>query len=436
MNPVGRSLHMAPPAARNAPHAAKSAAPEFVPLAQRDEAAFFDNCDDGSCVDILQEGDLQAYMYEKLHQEELDQVEVQKLQRELKECQRQQKKAGLAACPHPEHNQKAESAKEGEKTDKPKGVKAKVKSLIDTYRMAEYSPITFFKDHAKGIAGTAAAAGMGALAFVLAPGTEDSVSEALDIADNLTSGVGVGNQTELCENIGNLLGVSHKLTSAVGGAAVAGDGVGYIIRGVSRTAKGIKKKDELRAARGMRTTTTGVRRIAVGAAVAGLKMGGAISKAAKFIQKKVVPQFRKISAPLNLFIGGKALVKGIKNKNKTEIINGALDLAYGSAVVGVIAVGGPVAAAVSGGLLGIREAWNWGKKISRYVRRDQFIQEQRRRAEELQDPNSAQRPGETQADPKPSKVKQVAKAIKDKAVNFLVSLTESEKLKKPPKGVD
>ncbi len=338
---------------------------------------------------------------------------------------------GEATSPAPSQ----EASESGEKLT-PKKL---VKKGISLYKEARYSPLTFVKDHAKKGVPTVLILGLGAAAFCGEALDDEQVDDIKDLAeDAVNKGGGIKKNIAFFNKLADFSGTSAEVCCGVGGAVLAGEGLYKIGEGTHNTIKGIKKKDSHKVLSGLRTSLAGVRRTLNGAVVATLSLDGKAGTAAKFVKKTVLPPLRKAAAALNIGVGLKSIQKGIKNKSRTKIINGALDLAYGGAVVASIAVGGPIAAAACAGLLAAKTGWAWTKKVSRCVRRDQEIQAERQ-AKQADKANKAKENGKTSGSgevptnrsPLPSEqVKQISKANKAKkaVLNFVANITADEKI--------
>ncbi len=317
--------------------------------------------------------------------------------------------------------------------------KKMVKKGVSLYKEARYSPLTFVKDHAKKGIPTVLILGVGAAAFLGEALDDEQVDDIKDLAeDAVNKGGGIKKNIDFCNKLADFAGISAEVCCGAGGAILAGEGIYKIGEGTRNTIKGIKKKDSHKVLSGLRTSLAGVRRTLNGAVVGTLSLEGKANTAAKFIKKTVLPPLRKAAAALNIGVGLKSIQKGIKNKSRTKIINGALDLAYGGAVVASIAVGGPIAAAACAGLLAAKTGWGWTKKVSRCIRRDQEIQAQRQaqKAEQTKESDKSGQPsgtGEvpTNRSPLPAdQVKQISKANKAKkaVLNFVANITADEKI--------
>lgn len=317
--------------------------------------------------------------------------------------------------------------------------KKMIKKGMSLYKEARHSPLTFVKDHAKKGVPTVIILGLGAAAFCSEALDDEQVDDIKDLAeDAVNKGGGIKKNIEFFSKLADFSGLSAEVCCGVGGAVLAGEGVFKIGEGTRNTIRGIKKKDSHKVLSGLRTSLAGVRKTLNGAVVGTLGLEGKAGTAAKFIKKTVLPPLRKAAAALNIGVGLKSIQKGIKNKSRTKIINGALDLAYGGAVVASIAVGGPIAAAACAGLLAAKTGWAWTKKVSRCVRRDQEIQA-KRQAKEAEKAKKSEKNGGTPSSgevptnrsPLPAdQVRQISKANKAKkaVLNFVANITADEKI--------
>ncbi len=317
--------------------------------------------------------------------------------------------------------------------------KKMVKKGMSLYKEARHSPLTFVKDHAKKGVPTVIILGLGAAAFCGEALDDEQVDDIKDLAeDAVNKGGGIKKNIEFFNKLADFSGLSAEVCCGAGGAVLAGEGIFKIGEGTRNTIKGVKKKDSHKVLSGLRTSLAGVRKTLNGAVVGTLSLEGKAGTAAKFIKKTVLPPLRKAAAALNIGVGLKSIQKGIKNKSRTKIINGALDLAYGGAVVASIAVGGPIAAAACAGLLAAKTGWAWTKKVSRCVRRDQEIQA-KRQAKEAEKAKKSEKNGGTSSSgevptnrsPLPAdQVRQISKANKAKkaVLNFVANITADEKI--------
>ena len=316
-----------------------------------------------------------------------------------------------------------------------------VKKGMSLYKEARHSPLTFVKDHAKKGIPTVIILGVGAAAFCGEALDDEQVDDIKDLAeDAVNKGGGIKKNVEFFSKLADFSGVSAEVCCGAGGAILAGQGLYKVGQGARNTVRGIKKKDSHATLSGLRTSLAGVRKALNGAVVGTLTLDGKAGTAAKFIKKTVLPPLRKAAAALNIGVGIKSIQKGIKNKSRTKIINGALDLAYGGAVVASIAVGGPVAAAACTGLLAVKSGWAWTKKVSRCVRRDQEIQAKRQAQKAEQTKKAPQNGSAGESGEVPTnrssmpteQVQRLSKANKAKkaVIKFVANITADEKIPK------
>ena len=333
----------------------------------------------------------------------------------------------------------APSQADGNGKGKKVSPKKLVKKGMSLYKEARHSPLTFVKDHAKKGIPTVIILGVGAAAFCGEALDDEQVDDIKDLAeDAVNKGGGIKKNVEFFSKLADFSGVSAEVCCGAGGTILAGQGLYKVGQGARNTIKGIKKKDSHATLSGLRTSLAGTRKALNGAVVATLTLDGKAGTAAKFIKRTVLPPLRKVAAALNIGVGIKSIQKGIKNKSRTKIINGALDLAYGGAVVASIAIGGPVAAAACTGLLAVKSGWAWTKKVSRCVRRDQEIQAKRQAQKAEQAKKAPQNGGAAESGEVPTnhsarpaeQVQQLSKANKAKkaVVKFVANITADEKI--------
>lgn len=277
------------------------------------------------------------------------------------------------------------------------GFKDFVRQTKELYKEASDSPLTFIKDHKKGVpiaAGAAAAGAALTAAVLLDTGKAD---DAVDIAQLAIFKGGVKGKIELYSKIAETTGLAAGAACLIGGGVTATIGLVNAGKGVGKIAKGIKKHDPAAAAKGVRSTVAGVRKALTGAVVGTLNAGGIPGVAAKVTRKVIMPPLRKVAAGLNIGIGTHTLVKGVQHKDKKEILTGALDLGYGTAVAASIIVGGPAAAIACTALLLSKETFSVGEKVAKLVNKDKAIQKERKaeQADQKQNGNKAPEVKET-----------------------------------------
>ncbi|MGM9998892.1 MAG: hypothetical protein ACI38Q_05820 [Candidatus Bruticola sp.] len=341
----------------------------------------------------------------------------------------------------PSLTEESDSAAPAKKKKSNKSPKKLVKKGIELYKEARHSPLTFVKDHVNKGVPAAIALGIGTAVLCGEAFDDEYVSDIKDLAENaVTKGGGINKNIKFFNQLSEFSGLSADLCCGAGGAVLAGQGLCKTGSGVVKTVKAVKKKDSHAVLSGLRTTLAGVRKTLNGAVVGTIALEGKPGQAAKFVKKTVLPPLRKAAAALNIGVGVKSIQKGIKNKSRTKVINGALDLAYGSAVAVSIAVGGPVAAAACTGLLAVKTGWSWTKKISRCVRRDQEIQEQRqaeqnKKARNPELPDNSNKTGQVPSNDRtaPSeqnkKLSKINKAKKT-VLKFVANITSDEAIPK------
>ncbi|MBQ7501281.1 hypothetical protein IJT93_01000 [bacterium] len=260
------------------------------------------------------------------------------------------------------------------------------KKTKELFKEAADSPITFIKDHKKAMPAAAGAVSAGAAVAAAALFDCGKADDIIDIAQLAIFKGGVKGKVELYSKIAETTGVAAGAACIIGGGITAAIGITKAVKGVGKIARGIKKHDKAAAAKGVRSALAGTRKALTGAVVGTLNAGGVIGIASKTTRKVIMPPLRKAAAGLNIGIGVHTLVKGIQHKDKKEILTGALDLGYGTAVAASIIAGGPVTSVTCTVLLFSKEALSAGKKIAKLVKKDRDIQKDRRTepAEQIQ----------------------------------------------------
>lgn len=307
----------------------------------------------------------------------------------------------------------------GKKTTLPKKAQAVAKRVADkvqdTVDQAKYTPIKFVKKHKVSVA----AALVGAAAVVgLAP--KDTLMAATEVATSLAAG-GTKNKIEAYSSIAELLGHAATVGVAIGAAGHVVAGVGKMIKGAVRIGKGAVAKDKIKVARGIRTSVAGARKVLTGAVIATLNAEGGAGKVATFTKKVLQPPLKKVAAVLNVGIGVGVIVDGIKHKDRSKILTGALDLSYGLAVGASILGGGPPAAAVAKVLLTAKTVLTYVRGYKKYKAK-QAAQEQAAQKGTATDASTDKgKTGEAKAE---TATQSVAKAEKTKA-SKVVAPTDS-----------
>lgn len=298
------------------------------------------------------------------------------------------------------------SSGEASAEGKPAKVSSKIKSAVkkgaDTFKEIDRSPITFVKHHKKltaGAVGGAVVAG-GAAAALLSASTVKNVCE---IGYCLADG-SISNRIKAFSSIAQMVGVAGAVGAVIGGAGIAIAGAVKAGKGVHNIVKNAKKHDGLKTAKAARSTVTGSRQVLNGFIVGTLEAGGEVTAAGKFTRSKIYKPLRGAVSALNVGIGAKVLHDGIKEKDRAKIINGCLDLAYGTCVAVSMCVGGPVASIACSTLLAAKTGVRWIRAYKEDVAKEKA--EAKKQAEAAQ--NGADKAAEADKSAKePQKVAEV-----------------------------
>ncbi|MCR5660914.1 MAG: hypothetical protein K6G50_02165 [bacterium] len=290
--------------------------------------------------------------------------------------------------------------------------KSAVKKGADTFKEIDRSPITFVKHHKKltaGAVGGAVVAGGAAVALLSA----STVKNVCEIGYCLADG-SISNRIKAFSSIASMVGVAGAVGAIVGGAGIAIAGAVKAGKGVKNIVANAKKHDGLKTAKAARSTVTGSRQVLNGVIVSTLELGGEATAAGKFTKNKIYKPLRGAVSALNVGIGAKVLHDGIKTKDRAKIINGCLDLAYGTSVAVSMCVGGPVASVVCTALLAAKTGVRW---IRAY--KEDMAKEKEAKAKNEAAQNAAQNDPKAdkaaKAPEKVSEVKETAASEKGKA---------------------
>lgn len=249
-----------------------------------------------------------------------------------------------------------------------RGVGQKIKRAVakgsELVKQIEKNPIGFVKDHKLPvIAGAIGTVAAGAVVGSLL--NDDQLDAATSIASDLAKGT-TASKASAYADIAEFLGTAATAGVFIGAAGHVVIGVTKVVKGIANIAKGLKKKDSLKVAKGMRTTIAGVRKGLTGAVIGTLNAEGGAGAIATFTKKVLMPPFRKAAAVVNIAVGAKILVDGIKNKDKKKIVQGALDLGYGVALTAAVLGGGLPATIACKTLLTTKMVRSWKLKIDVY----------------------------------------------------------------------
>lgn len=211
---------------------------------------------------------------------------------------------------------------------------------------------------------TFATLGAGAVAMGVAgvvAGT--SLGDIADVVGDM-GGSSVSDKCEFYAGAANLVGADAAAGAVVGASGIAGLGTYKSVTGVDNLKNGAKKRDLIKLGKGLRGLNTGLKKgLAAGSVVS---MGFTGSAGAIGVASSVLaPGIKVASTVLNTGIGVLQLKKGIQNKDKKEILDGAISLGVGVAT-GVSLAIGCVPVAVACTVFGTaRDCFNVANHITR-----------------------------------------------------------------------
>ncbi|MBQ7529869.1 hypothetical protein IJT10_08250 [bacterium] len=304
----------------------------------------------------------------------------------LPQATTQTEEATLAE-PQDTFSQQSPTAEADDEAPKMGKLKRFIKAGKELVNEAKESPITFIKDHKKSIPGIIAAAA------IIATNTldDEQVDDIKDLATEALTKKSIDGKIQFFTDCAKFVGHSAAVGCLIGGAAVAIEGLVQAGGGLVKIGKATKDKEGYKAATGTRSVVAGTRKAMKGAVISAAGVtGGALASASKVARSVVMPQLRKVAAGLNIGIGVRNIIKGIKEKDKKSIVSGALDIGYGTATMAAVLFGGPVLSAACTGLLVAKQTVAVGKKAARFIKKDREIQEKRRQQEEANKPETVQ----------------------------------------------
>lgn len=284
---------------------------------------------------------------------------------------------------------------------------------------AKDSPITFIKDHKKSIPGVLAAAA------IIATNTldDEQVDDIKDLATEALTKRSIDGKIQFFSDCAKVVGHSAAVGCLIGGAAVAVAGVVQACSGLAKFGKATKDKDGYKAATGTRSLVAGTRKAMKGTVISAAGVtGGALATTSKVARSILMPQLRKVAAGLNIGIGARNLIKGIKEKDKKSMVSGALDIGYGVATMAAVLCGGPVLSTACTALLVTRQTIALGKKAARFIKKDREVQEQRRQQNEANKPATVQNTPEEQNNQQNSSSKITPGKVISKVEDIIVKL--------------
>lgn len=155
-------------------------------------------------------------------------------------------------------------------------------------------------------------------------------------------------QADIVEGLG--------MTGAIHGASIIGSGIGAIglgSLGVTEIKKGLLEKDNLKVIGGTSAILAGAASGAdfIGNMIEGHGLLGAKGTAISGITGTAAQVFGVAHGTIDIALGGRQVIKGIKEKNRDSIIKGGLDIGIGSTMImGSAGIGGAPMVFALGGL--------------------------------------------------------------------------------------
>lgn len=228
--------------------------------------------------------------------------------------------------------------------------------------------ITYAAQHPKqalAIA-TVASAVAGSATAILMNSAGNSINEAIDLVKNAATMSSLKEKAEVFTSAAQLVGLHTASGAIIGAGTMAGVALAKGISGTSGVVKGVKKHDALKTARGIRKLNVATKGILAAGTVASIGLTGKSGKIGA-IRKALSPALKITTSTFNTAVGTLQLAKGIKNKDKKDIIGGALNLAVGiTAGASMIAGCGAVAAVACTAFSLARTGFNTVNNVIRY----------------------------------------------------------------------
>ncbi len=258
----------------------------------------------------------------------------------------------------------------------------------------EKALISFAVRHPKG---TAIAAGVTGLAATAAVGSLVALSghkpsDVVEVVKDIASAGSLSDKAQAFGKIGELVGTNAVIGALVGSGGIAGVGIYTAIEGIDRISKGVKKGDPLKFSRGLRKINVGLKSGLAAGTVASYGVIGARGVIGG-VRAMLSPGLKIATATLNTAVGTFQLVKGVKKKDKKDIIGGALNLGVGVAAGVSMAVGGGVVAAACTVFSLARTTFNTVKDLARMHKYYKEAKAEKNGSKEA-------KPGEVQGTPK------------------------------------
>jgi len=163
-------------------------------------------------------------------------------------------------------------------------------------------------------------------------------------------------QADVVEGVG--------MTGAVHGVSVIGSGLGAIglgALGAMELKEGLSKKDTLKVIGGTSAICAGAASGAdfLGNIIEGHGLLGTKGHAISGMAETSAKVFGIAHGTIDVALGGREVIHGIKEKNRDKIIDGALDIGIGSTMVmGALGIGGAPMAVALGGFFVTKLAYN------------------------------------------------------------------------------
>ncbi len=242
-------------------------------------------------------------------------------------------------------------------------------------KKADQTLIKYAVQHPKGVAAAVGVAGVVAvtLGAALVAGAGNNFGEVVDVVKSAASMSTVKEKAEVFKQAAHLVGVQAAAGAVVG---AGGLGVAAVLDGVNGTknlVKGVKKGDKLKMARGARKMNVGFKGALAAGTVASYGIANAPGPVGAF-RSGILPGLKVATAVLNTAVGSIQLAKGIKNKDKKEIIGGALNLGVGVAAGVSMAMGGGIVATACTIFTAARSGFN---AINTAIKMHKYVKEAR-----------------------------------------------------------
>ncbi len=273
---------------------------------------------------------------------------------------------------------------------------------------------------AVGVTGVAATAAVGSVLALSGHKPSDVVGAVKDIA----SAGNLSDKAKAFGRIGELIGANAAMGAIVGSGGIAGIGIYKAIEGIDRVAKGVKKGDPLKLSRGLRKINVGVKSSLAAGTVASYGVIGAKGVIGG-MRDLLTPGLKIVTATLNTAVGTFQLVKGVKKKDKKEIIGGALNLGVGVAAGVSMAVGGGVVATACTVFSLARTTFGTVKDI---IRLRKYYKE----AKAEKNGSNETKPAEAQGTPKENGAKSDVSATAPVKANGTAPVNDETKIKTVP----